>query len=125
MLTVSIYRRTGRWLADNDATNGGISRDAAQLTIVNIDGPDYIRPSDEFPAAMLVKHCPFGDLDGRRMVRVVPAVQGDGGEWQPAPGWSMFGGNYAACSDSRFSEALRELLGVNFYGAVPIHDRYE
>lgn len=125
MLHASIYRRRGRFLPDNDATNGGISREPDQLTIVNVEGPSYIQPSDEFPAAILVKHTPFGDVDGRRMVRVVPAVQDDAGDWKPAPGWSMFGGNYAACSDSRFGEAVRRLLGVDFYGAVPIHDRFE
>jgi hypothetical protein len=37
----------------------------------------------------------------------------------------MFGGNYAETSDGRFTEALRELTGAKFYGAVPIFDRYE
>jgi len=36
-----------------------------------------------------------------------------------------FGGNFAASSDSRFSQACRELLGHHFYGAVAIHDRVE
>lgn len=34
-------------------------------------------------------------------------------------GHRMFGGAYAASSDSRFREAL------GFYGAVAVHDRYE
>jgi len=37
----------------------------------------------------------------------------------------MFGGNYAATSDSRFGEAIEKLTGQDFYGAVPIHDRKE
>ena len=37
----------------------------------------------------------------------------------------MMGGNYAATSDSRFGEAVRKRIGPNFYGAVPIHDRFE
>jgi hypothetical protein len=36
----------------------------------------------------------------------------------------MFGGNYAD-GDSRMDEAVRELTGAKFYGAVPIFDRYE
>lgn len=36
-------------------------------------------------------------------------------------GSRMFGGLYAASSDSRF----RECVGEDFYGAVAIHDRYE
>lgn len=123
MLHVSVFRRTCRLFGDNDATNGGISRAAEQLTLVNVEGPAYIQPSDEFPAAMLVKHTPFGDIDGRRMVRVVPAELVDD-EWKPLRG-SMFGGNYAACSDSRFGQAVRDLLGAEFYGAVAIHDRFE
>ena len=38
---------------------------------------------------------------------------------------TMDGGNFAASSDSRFSQACRELLGHHFYGAVAIHDRVE
>ena len=37
----------------------------------------------------------------------------------------MFGGNYGATSDSRFSEKVEEMMGSSFYGAVPIHDRVE
>jgi hypothetical protein len=39
--------------------------------------------------------------------------------------WTMMGGNYAATSDSRFSDKIEEMLGHGFYGAVPIHDRVE
>jgi hypothetical protein len=37
----------------------------------------------------------------------------------------MAGGNFGSTSDGRFSEACRKLLGHDFYGAVPIHDRFE
>jgi hypothetical protein len=37
----------------------------------------------------------------------------------------MFGGNFGYSSDSRFSEAVRELTGSPHYGAVPIHDRFD
>jgi hypothetical protein len=37
----------------------------------------------------------------------------------------MFGGNYAETCDSRFQEALRKVTGARFYGAVPIHDRWD
>ena len=37
----------------------------------------------------------------------------------------MMGGNYAATSDSRFSDKVEQMLGHHFYGAVPIHDRVE
>ena len=34
-----------------------------------------------------------------------------------------FGGSYIATSDSRFSEAVEEITGNDFYGAIPLHDR--
>ena len=34
-----------------------------------------------------------------------------------------FGGSYIATSDSRFSEAVEEITGQDFYGAIPLHDR--
>lgn len=37
-------------------------------------------------------------------------------------GWT-FGGSYVATSDSRFSEAVEEITGQDFYGAIPLHDR--
>ena len=37
-------------------------------------------------------------------------------------GWT-FGGSYIATSDSRFSEAVEEITGQDFYGAIPLHDR--
>jgi hypothetical protein len=37
----------------------------------------------------------------------------------------MFGGNFGYSSDSRWSEAVRELTGSPHYGAVAIHDRYD
>lgn len=124
-LLVSIYRsdRIG------DCTLNGISgheRGAEGLCLVNVEGP--FKPSADYPAAMLVDWRPFGDEIGRRSVKVVPAVELNGtgsGRWATKPGWSMFGGNYAACSDSRFGEAVRRSLGVDFYGAVAIHDRFE
>jgi hypothetical protein len=36
----------------------------------------------------------------------------------------MFGGNYAGTSDSRFGEAVKEMIGHK-YGPVGIHDRVE
>jgi hypothetical protein len=124
-MTVSVYRRSDRmgFFAGNDATNGGISRDADQLCIVNI--PGIYQPSAEFPAALLVKHAPFGEGAGRVLARIVPAVP-DGDGWKPDPRWPMFGGNYAACSDSRFWEVVRQLVGLDHCnGAIPIHDRFE
>lgn len=37
----------------------------------------------------------------------------------------MASGAFVATSDSRFREAVEDLLGHRFYGAVPLHDRFE
>lgn len=92
-----------------DCTNGGVSSKFTEGVVVNVDGPS--KPRDDAPAMLLVK----GYAPGT--VRIVPADVGTGR--------SMFGGNYAATSDSRFSEALEKLLGHRFYGAVAVHDRFE
>jgi hypothetical protein len=39
--------------------------------------------------------------------------------------WTMFGGCFGHTSDSRFTAAVRAIVGFPFYGAVPIHDRVE
>lgn len=103
-LLVDVYRTKGR-----DCTNGGISSGFDTLCLVNVPGP--FDPSDSAPAAMLVKGYAAGT------VRVVPADIGDCR--------TTFGGNFAATSDSRFGEAVRNLIGGEFYGAVAIHDRFE
>ena len=37
----------------------------------------------------------------------------------------MCGGNYASTSDGRLARAVEEMTGNPFFGALPIHDRYE
>lgn len=111
-LNVSVFRNPL-----GNFTNNGISSKVTELCIVNIKGPSD--PSCYAPAALLVK----GNLKG--IVHIVPAAK-NGDRWQPATGWAMMGGNYAATSDSRFTEAIESLNGGHpFYGAVAIHDRYE
>lgn len=123
-LHVWTYRsQPSKWLADNDCTNGGISRDARGLCLVNVEGP--FEPDDDFPAAMLVSNNVFGDDVGRRLVKVVPAHRLESGEYVAEGRWTMFGGNFASTCDSRFREAVEGLLGVFASGAVPIHDRIE
>jgi len=132
-LHVNVYRS-----ALGDCTNGGISSTPPCLCLVNVKGPS--NPNENAPAAMLVA----GNIAGT--LRIVPAAfvprtnigmvltvggviqqeqRGQLGDWKEAPGWFMMGGNYAATSDSRFSEACARLLGHRSYGAVPIHDRLE
>lgn len=76
-----------------------------KVTIVNIEGP--FEPAEDRPAALLA-HNAFGKPI------LVPANE----QGKPVRG-VMFGGTYAATSDSRFGRA------TGIYGAVPIHDRIE
>lgn len=104
-LQLNIYRDS--W---NDSANVFYGRE--RITVINIPGP--FEPQLGEAVALLERHAPDA-------CRLVPAKL-IGSEWKPLEGMS-FGGTYAATSDSRYEETMRELLGVNFYGAVPIHDR--
>jgi hypothetical protein len=106
-LSVSVYR----WDL-GDCTNGGESSDVDSFCVVNIPGP--FSPGTERPAFELVQG-PGGQ--GHAILR---PLQGRSGMVGP-----MFGGNFGYSSDSRFSEAVREVTGSPGYGAVPIHDRYD
>lgn len=111
-LIVSVLR-DGR----GDRSRGGLTAEHQELTVVNVDGP--FGPADDRPAVMLIQ----GPGAGPNPV-LVPAVKNEAGDWQPAPGWWMFGGNYAVTTDSRFSEALRR-LGATRGMAPRVHDRIE
>lgn len=112
-LIVEVYRgaRFG------DSTNGGLSGRFSEITVVNLTeilgyGCDIFEVKRDRPAFKLVK----GAL---RSIILQPVDQPSG------VAGPMFGGNYGASSDGRFGEACRKLLGHDFYGAVPIHDRFE
>lgn len=99
----------------SDNTNGGISARHRQLTVVNVEGP--FLPVEHRPAALLVPNA-LGTLI------VVPAQRASiDDDWVPLQRpdmvGPMMGGNYAASSDARWVKAIK------FYGAVPIHDRFE
>jgi hypothetical protein len=110
-LLVSVYRTRGM-----DCTRNGISHRADTLCLVNVSGP--FEPDAQAPAAWLMP----GNAPGT--VKIVPASH-DGKAYCMPAGWWMMGGNYAATSDSRFTEAVERILGHVFYGAVAIHDREE
>jgi hypothetical protein len=100
-----------------DCSRGGLTAEHQELTVVNVDGP--FGPADDRPAVMLIQ----GPGEKSNPV-LVPAVKNEAGDWQPAPGWWMFGGNYAVTGDSRFSEALGR-LGATRGMAPKVHDRIE
>jgi hypothetical protein len=105
-------RQEDSWLGEMDCTMGGESSYAKGFTVMNAEGP--FEPCEDFPAATLVVAFPGGD---RKILRLIP----DSKKHE----WTMFGGNYAGGSDSRFSKLCDELLEGSFYGAVAIHDRVE
>src|SRR5262245_50213587 len=105
-IMVSVYRNA----EIRDCTNGGESSRVTRFTVINVEGP--FEPTPDAPAAILENH-----VRGALRLRPISA---------DAKRMVMFGGNYAATSDSRFSYKCQELLGVaSFYGAVAIHDRIE
>ena len=94
----------------SDCTNGGVSSSpyVEGFTLTNVEGPH--EPDSRYPAAKLK----LGHLNS---LHIKPAWNEDE--------HTMFGGNYAASSDSRLSKAVDNLTGNRFYGAIAIHDRVE
>jgi hypothetical protein len=108
-LRASIYKARGY----EKCSNGGVSEFYDQVTLINVPGPS--EPSDDAPPALLKA----GNLPGT--LKVVPVIPGTfAGLVGP-----MAGGSFIATSDSRFSDACRQIVGGEFYGAVAFHDRYE
>ena len=112
-LLVEVFRASEHY----DCTNKGISSRADRICLVNVEGP--FTPNAQTPAAMLVKG------NGPGVVKIVPAVRSEIGEYNADPRWCMMGGNYGSTSDSRFHRAVEAITGHPSYGAVPIHDRIE
>lgn len=106
-LTVDVFRDSSHY----DCTNGGMTSRFNRVCLVNVDGPS--EPTLDIPAAVLVK----GNLPNT--AKVVPEEALNNGDW------TMFGGNFVATSDSRFSRAVEAITGYHFYGAIPVHDRVE
>lgn len=104
-MIVSVYRH-GKY----DCTNGGISAKATELFVVNVEGPFNHDTLGEMPKVKLVKR-KYGN------VVLVPV---DADEWA-----TMWGGNFAYTSDSRFNQAVEKLSDYKFGFAVAIHDRIE
>lgn len=115
---MGIHLTVCRNMEFGDCSMNGISKRFNRLIVVNVDGPFDHRPGDEIAPVLLQSH-----VGG--CLRLVPAIKDANGKWIPDPRWAMFGGNFAHCSDSRFTDACERLLGHRFYGAVAIHDRYE
>lgn len=118
-LTLNVYRH-----ADGDFTNGGVSSRHTRLTLVGVrrngvvsELPKYaqvVEPREDAPAVVLVESA-LPHLEGPH----IEPVDYDTSGTPP-----MFGGNYAASSDSRWSE-LGDVFGHGRISAVRVHDRIE
>ena len=105
-LPVSVYRND----PFSDCTNGGITSRYKRLLVICDDG--FIDVDENNPPENLCKVV-RRHLFGRDVYHIEPVERPTGAGW-------MMGGNYAATSDSRFSE-----LCGHQYGAIAIHDRQE
>ena len=113
-ISVFVYRDAHSKFAD--CTNGGASSTHNTLTLIAPDADlSEIEESHRERTFRLVQ----GAYPGTAIL--VPAFP-PSGEGIVGP---MAGGNFAATSDSRFSQMIEDITGHRFYGAIPIHDRYE
>lgn len=126
-LRVSVYR--AEHLMGADCTNGGVSSKASDLTVVAVEVNGVVSelpldcqvfaPSESAPAMVLVQSNVPG-LYGPHLEPYGP--RGDAAERRRIG--PMAGGNYAGCSDSRWS-VLGEQFGHGRLDVVAVHDRFE
>jgi hypothetical protein len=108
-MIVNVYRSSRL----GDCSCNGVSSRHEELTIVGPGIPEVFNVTSDRPPMKLETHY-------RGIVRLVPLEPPPSGSSGP-----MFGGNYAATSDSRITAAIERMTGNPFHGAICIHDRYE
>lgn len=96
------------------SSNGGVSDQYDSVTVY----PQGTSPSEVERVTDAVT-LEYGNLAGT--VIAVPLNQPE----HPRVVGPMASGAYIATSDSRFREAVEKMLGHRFYGAIPLHDRFE
>jgi hypothetical protein len=120
-LRLYVYRSDG-----TDCTNGGITAAAAQVTVTGIrrGGSRQAFTTRPVPRDMQI----FPPAGHAPEVTLVIRKNGTGGHWvhlepaadePPGTGGYMDGGNYAATTDSRWTELTGHGL------PLPVHDRTE
>jgi hypothetical protein len=93
-----------------DYSNRGISATVTEVTVIGPGIAPVFEPTDERPAVHIIRR---ENASGTiYLAEPLPT------EEEPSP-WYMFGGTFIFSSDSRFRES------IDFYGAVPLHDRRE
>lgn len=99
-------------------SNFGISSKFNEVCVVNVAGPNYIKPQQDRPAVIIVK----GNLENT--VKAVPAQWNEEEKrWEPQQKQWMFGGCFIYDSDSRFREVVCYITNEKSATAVPLHDR--
>lgn len=109
-ILVDIYKSRGQSYA-----NGGVSDQCNQVVLLLSGGGGFMDPDK---ADAVVKIVPG---NRPKTIKAI-VVKGPGESGGAGP---MMGGSYIASSDSRFSAECQRVLGAPFYGAVPLHDRFE
>lgn len=131
-LTLYVYRDAS---AEMDHTNGGITATATRLTLVGISaeelGNEIARPRDWQILTPTKDAPPVVAVVKRRWNRtglyafLVPAEIQNNNIPQPPAGRFMFGGNFAATSDSRLPSVLADYLDNDRPDILRVHDRTE
>jgi hypothetical protein len=118
-IRVDVLKRKGQAFS-----NGGLSEFCDDATLILPEGGGVFEPTDDAPAILIIENAMgtiravmAGRLDDGSYVAGLNAPEGEIGP--------MMGGCYVASSDSRFTAECERVLGSRFYGAVPLHDRYE
>ena len=93
-----------------DFSNRGISATSTEVTVIGPGIDPVFEATAERPAVRIIKR----EHANGATYHAEPLPTED----EPAP-WYMFGGTFIFSSDSRFR------TGIDFYGAVPLHDRRE
>ncbi|GAA2132192.1 hypothetical protein GCM10009825_14260 [Arthrobacter humicola] len=105
-LTALIYRDA----LGIDFSNRGISATATEVTVVGPGIDPIFEATAERPAVRIIRR----EHANGAIYHAEPLPTED----EPSV-WYMFGGTFIFSSDSRFR------TGIDFYGAVPLHDRRE
>ena len=96
-----------------DCTGGGESARVDRFCVTNLPGP--FEPTKDAPGARIVEGPGYGPKPHNNPILIPNSI--------PQGTHSMFGGNLAFTSDSRFRRRVGELGGGS--GGICIHDRVE
>lgn len=130
-LTLHVYRDAGRGI---DCTNGGITATATRVTLVGLTAPDLGREITRLPEWQISEPSPdappvvavINRWRGSSRYAYLAPVEITAGEIAtPRPGRFMFGGNFAATDDSRFSGVLAYYLNNDGPDILRVYDRIE